>query len=151
MSRSRRATRGVRFGAGITALAIAGACSGVALAGPPYTVHLVVKPVTTPIPGTFHVAASGLSSNRSRLRVFLNAAAPCAPTAAADAALAGDILVINPAGGVLHAYVKLKALTTVHGSTGPRGGGNHEACAYLSSVPPGAMLRATATAPYSIG
>ena len=135
---------------GIAAVALAGALSGIALAGSPYTVTVKVVPATTPVPGTFKVTASGLSSNLSRLKVFLNATKACAPTAAADAAIAGDVLIISPASGVVHAYVRSKSLSTVAGATGVRGPGRHEACAYLIAWPPSTLPRAHASASYAV-
>ncbi|MGA2471731.1 MAG: hypothetical protein ABSG64_13695 [Solirubrobacteraceae bacterium] len=137
--------------AGVAALVLGGAWSGVALAGAPYTVAVNVVPSTAPIPGSFKVTASGLSSNLSRLKVFLNATKACAPTAAGEAALAGDILVINPPAGVVGAYSRSKTLITVAGAKGPRGEGNHQACAYLIAAPPAALLRARASTAYSVG
>ena len=104
---------------GTAAVVLAGCLTGAALAGPPYTVTVKVVPATAPIPASFKVTASGLSANLSRLKVFLNTAKACAPTAAADAAIAGDVLVISPASGVVHAYTRSKTFSTVAGATGP--------------------------------
>jgi hypothetical protein len=136
---------------GIAALVLAGVLSGVALAGSPYTVTVKVVPTTAPVPGTFKVTASGLSSNLSRLKVFLNAAAACAPTAAADAAIAGDVLIISPVSGVVHAFVRSRTLSTVAGATGARSPGRHEACAYLVAWPPSTLPRAHASVSYAVG
>ena len=151
MHRFLKATSRRRLAAGAAAVAVAGCLTGAALAGSPYTVAVKVVPATTPIPGTFKVTASGLSANLSRLKVFLNTAKACAPTAAADAAIAGDVLVIAPASGVVHAYTRSKSFTTVAGATGPRGEGRHEACAYLIAWPPSTLPRAHASASYAVG
>ena len=136
---------------GTAAVVLAGCLTGAALAGPPYTVTVKVVPATAPIPASFKVTASGLSANLSRLKVFLNTAKACAPTAAADAAIAGDVLVISPASGVVHAYTRSKTFSTVAGATGPRGVGRHEACAYLIAWPPSTLPRAHASASYAVG
>ena len=132
-------------------LVCAGVLSGVAAAGSPYTVMVKVAPSTVPVPGTSTVTATGLSSNRSRLKVFLNARSPCAATAAADAAIAGDVLIASPALGVVGSYVHTKVVSTVSGATGPRGPGNHQACAYLIAWPPSALPRGHASAAYAVG
>jgi hypothetical protein len=132
-------------------LALACGLSGVAVAGSPYTVIVKVVPSTVPVPGAFKVTASGLSSNRSRLRVFLNAASACAATAAADAAIAGDVLIISPVPGVVGSYVRSRTLSTVSGASGARGPGRHEACAYLIAWPPSTLPRAHASAAYAVG
>jgi hypothetical protein len=146
-----KATHRRRLAACAAAVAAAGCLTGAALAGSPYTVTVKVVPATTPIPGSFKVTASGLSANLSRLKVFLNTAKACAPTAAADAAIAGDVLVIAPASGVVHAYTRSKSFATVAGATGPRGEGRHEACAYLIAWPPSTLPRAHASASYAVG
>ena len=52
--------------AGAAAVVLAGGVTGAALAGSPYTVTVTVVPSTAPVPGSFKVTASGLSSNLSR-------------------------------------------------------------------------------------
>ena len=151
MSRALKAIRRWQLAAGVATLVCAGALSGVALAGSPYTVMVKVAPRTVPVPGTFTVTATGLSSNRSRLEVFLNAHHACAATAAADAAIAGDVLIVSPAAGVVGSYVHTKSVSTVSGASGPRGPGRHEACAYLIAWPPSTLPRAHASAAYAVG
>ena len=124
-------------------LAIAGAWSGAALAGSPYTVAVKVVPGQVLQHGVSKVTASGNSSNLSRLEVFLNKSAPCKLTAAGDAAVATDFLLVNTT--VVHVYIKTKAFTAANL-------GNHFACAYLTSVPPPSptLLRARASASYVV-
>lgn len=151
MHRTLKVTHRRRLAVGAAAAMLACCLTGAALAGSPYTVTLKVVPSTAPVPGTFKVTANGLSSNRSRLKVFLNTAKACAPTAAADAAIAGDVLVIAPASGVVGSYVRSKTFNTVAGASGPRGEGRHEACAYLIAWPPSTLPRAHASASYAVG
>ena len=132
-----------RMIAGVSALALALALSGVALAGgPPYTVKVKVVPSAVPLPGTFKVTASGLSDNTSQLKVFLNRTHPCALTAAGDAAIPGDVLEINKR--VVHLYSKSRTFTAPHA-------GRHYACAYLTALPPAMLLRAHSGAAYTVG
>lgn len=151
MHRALKAIHRRQLATGATVLVLAGALSGVALAGSPYTVMVKVAPSTVPVPGTFTVTATGLSSNRSRLKVFLNAHSACAATAAADAAIAGDVLIISPALGVVGSYIRTRAVSTVSGASGARGPGQHEACAYLIAWPPSTLPRAHASAAYAVG
>jgi len=125
-------------------LAITGASSGAALAGSPYTVAVTVAPSQIPLHGVATVTASGNSANLSRLRVFLNRTALCQLTAAGDAAIATDVLLIKAT--VVHAYTKARAF-------GGKFPGNHLVCAYLTSVPPPSptLLRAHASAPFVVG
>jgi len=128
----------------VAGLAIAGAYSGVALAGSAYTVTVKVVPNRLPVGGLSKVTASGTSANLSRLEVFLNKAVPCRPTAAGDAAIGSDLLLIKAS--VVNAYTKTHSFKGVNA-------GNHFACAYLISVPPPTptLLRASASAPYVVG
>ena len=128
----------------VAGLGITGAWGGAALASAPYTVTVNVAPAQVPLQGQFTVTASGNSANLSRLKVFLNRVVPCKLTAAGDAAVATDHLLINT--NVVNAYSKAK------GAVGASPG-NHLACAYLTSVPPPSptLLRARASAPYTVG
>ncbi len=125
-------------------LAIAGVWSSAAVAGSPYTVAVEAVPNTVPLNGMLKVTASGNSSNLSRLEVFVNKKVPCRPTAAGDSAVATDLMLIKTA--VVHAYTKTHGVKAVNA-------GNHFACAYLTSVPPPSptLLRARASAPYTVG
>jgi hypothetical protein len=107
-------------------------------------VAVKVVPTQLALHGLGTVTASGNSANLSRLEVFLNKTAPCKPTAAGDAAIATDLLLIKTP--VVHAYIKTKGFKAANA-------GNHSACAYLTSVPPPTptLLRATASAPYVVG
>jgi hypothetical protein len=124
-------------------LAMACAWSGAALAGSAYTVAVKVGPAQVQLHGTSTVTANGHSSNLSRLEVFLNKSSACKPTAAGDAAVATDLLLINTT--VVHGYVRTKVFTAANL-------GNHFACAYLTSVPPPTptLLRARASASYVV-
>jgi|HubBroStandDraft_4_1064222.scaffolds.fasta_scaffold225239_1 hypothetical protein len=126
-------------------LAIVGTWSTAALAGTSYTVGVTVVPNQVRLHSVFHVTASGYSANVSRLQVFLNQTVPCQPTESGDAAFASDRLVIHTT--VVNLYTKTTA------GLGAKHAGNHFACAYLSSIPltPPALLRAQASAPYTIG
>lgn len=129
---------------GITAGVLAGAVlSSTASASGPYTVTVKVVPSNVPLNGHFTVTASGASANLSRLFVYLNPTKPCAITAAIDATLPGDTLIINPPIGVVHAYSKSATATA-------KVAGTHHACAYLRATAPSTLPRARASAPYTV-
>jgi hypothetical protein len=118
-------------------LAASLASSGVAPAAAPYTVKLKV-PRYVNVGQSFKVKATGSSSSRSRLAVFL-ARKPCATGAAAEAKRAVGTLISK---NVLHAYTGSKA---VHARSG-----TYDVCAYLTSAGHSKVTHARATATYYV-
>lgn len=118
------------------------ALAGSAHAAAPYTLTLTVTPTTVALYGTFTISASGTAPKRSNLLVYANASSPCAATAAADRALAGDFVDISHF--VTHAYHQD---ITLHGLLA----GAHTACAYLVGRSAAKAPLAAAMAPYMVG
>jgi len=120
-------------------LALAAVPSGVAMAGPAYTVKVKVR--ASIVQGhLFTVTAHGSSSNLSHLTVFLTDGA-CASTAQQAKVLGGlEIISAN----VVHHYSKSQTRKA-------KFVGKHAACAYLTSVSPTAAITyARAKALYTI-
>ena len=128
-----------RLIAALSALAVSGGLSGVAIAGPAYTVKLKV-PASVVQGQPFTVTAYGMSSNLSHLTVFLTDGA-CAKSAHRAKVLGGHEII---SANVVHSYSKSHTMNA-------KFVGMHAACAYLTSVSPTAALTyARAKAAYVI-
>jgi hypothetical protein len=113
-----------------------------AVAAGTYTLTVTVTPSTVPLYGTFTIAASGQASKRANLEVYANKVSPCAATASADAAAAGDFVDIRHI--VTGSY---KQKVPLHGLSA----GAHFVCGYLVGLGSTKKLRAAASTPYSVG
>jgi len=111
--------------------------SGVALAAPRYTVKLNV-PHYVSEGQTFKLKATGISSTRSHLEVFVTSK-PCAKSVAAETKRASGALISKK---VFHSYTGSKA---VHARAG-----TYDACAYLTPIGHSSITRARASATYYV-
>jgi hypothetical protein len=111
------------------------ALSGTALAAATYTVKLNV-PQYVNLGQTFKVKATGTSSIRSHLEVFVTSK-PCAKSAAAETKRASGALINKT---VLHRYTSSKA---VHANAG-----TYHVCAYLTPTGHSSTTRAHSSATY---
>jgi len=127
----------------VAALLLAGALSGVAPAGPPYTVNVKVVNPTVPLGSPFSVVVSGVAANSSVLVVYINTTEKCKKRGAAEFQVSTDQRTFITR--VVGAYTE----------TRPEVGQNlgvHYACAYLRQVepPPANIFRARGSASYQV-
>lgn len=119
-----------RLTAGVAALALAGIVSSGALAAAPYTVKVTAVPSVVPKLGHVTLTASGLSSNASRLTVFIDPHS-CAITAKAENLRPKAVKTISHV--VVHKYTRTRLITT-------KVQGVRFVCAYLTAVAPSPPL-----------
>jgi hypothetical protein len=124
--------------AGLAALAFTFATGGIALAQPPYTVHISM-PGTVHKSSPFTLTVYGYSANLSQLTVFHDDQA-CASTTAGERMHPGAEISI--AQQVVNTYSVVRTFTAVTL-------GQHDFCAYLASLPPASLPRAAASAAYT--
>jgi hypothetical protein len=117
-------------------------CSASAVAAATYTLTVTVTPSSVPLYAKFKIAATGVSSKRADLQVYANRVSPCAATASADAAVAGDFIDISQ--HVKGTYKKTVSLVGLKA-------GAHFECGYLIGAGSARKLRAAASAPYTVG
>lgn len=113
------------------------AFSGVALAAARYTLKLNV-PRDVQAGQTFEVKATGISSTRSHLEVFITSKR-CTKNVAAEAKRASGAPISK---NVLQRYTGSKA---VHAKPG-----THNVCAYLTPIGRSSIIRARASATYYV-
>jgi hypothetical protein len=117
-------------------------CSSSAVAAATYTLTVTVTPSSVPLYGKFTIAASGVSSKRSDLEVYANKVSPCAATASADAAAAGDFVDIS-----VHVTGKYKKTVPLTGLKA----GAHFACGYLVGSSGAKTPYVAASSAYTVG
>ena len=123
--------------AGVTAAALAAGAGAASAGSPPYVVHLTV-PSTVVKGSQFAIVAHGLSSNASRLTVFV-AHGSCALTSKKEA-LTGTLIIhkhVVNSFSYSYAHVAMNL-------------GTHRACAYLTAVPPYSITYARASKSWTV-
>jgi hypothetical protein len=125
----------------VAAIVLTGALSGIAPAGPAYTVNVVVNP-TVSLASPFSVVMSGVAANSSVLVLYVNTTHKCKRRGAAEAQVPTDQRTFITRVVGAYAETAPEVAQTL---------GVHYVCAYLRQVePPPAIFRARASASYQV-